>query len=87
MGMYDEVTFKCPVCGRFTTDQSKAGPCGLEKYSIKNAPLTILADLAEDSKEGRLYCQHCHTKLEVQILFKVQVREYGSPVTDNWRTT
>ena len=55
MGMFDEVTLKCPYCGHHNVEQSKAGPCNLNNYTIETAPNEVCEDLSERT----LYCSDC----------------------------
>ena len=45
MGMYDEITFTCPGCGKSITEQSKAGECNLNTFTSDAVPVEIAADI------------------------------------------
>lgn len=76
MGMFDEVTIKCPECGNNVEEQSKAGPCLLRHYHIPgNAPLAVIADMQDDGKAGRLFCSKCNSRLEIDVQHIVTVRK------------
>lgn len=82
MGMFDEVSIKCPECQKYILFQSKAGPCTLTCYSLKNAPLAVLASLNEKGKNDRLYCEYCNAQLEIPIRFTATVRVKTGQHTD-----
>lgn len=71
MGMYDELTFQCPHCNETIIEQSKMGECALSTYTLNNAPLLIIADINDEGENNRLYCEHCSTKLELEVKFIV----------------
>lgn len=48
MGMFDSMYVKCK-CGREVEFQSKAGDCGLHKYTIDDCPAAIAGDLIGQS--------------------------------------
>jgi len=86
MGMYDEVILSCPKCNKLNEFQSKWGACKLERYSLNNAPLPIIADIHYDGQQGALLCDHCgiQLKLDVQIKTKLVSAE-ESVDADTWR--
>jgi hypothetical protein len=69
MGMFDEVHIQCPRCYEYFIVQSKAGKRTLASYTLDDAPLAIVADIHEDGKNDKLYCQHCKTLLEIRVKF------------------
>ena len=85
MGMYDTVYFTCPSCGKITEQQSKAGPCQLRQFDLKNAPLSIIADLNSDGKNDRLYCNECGIRLLIPVQFSVSVREFENNQKTEYR--
>ncbi len=66
MGCFDSVNVPCPRCGHVNVLQNKAGPCLLNTYSLWNAPLDILADLA-DTRELCEKCEGAYT-FHVQLI-------------------
>jgi hypothetical protein len=57
MGMFDTVRMFCPVCNEMVEDQSKAGECHLNTYTLQEAPISILGDI-----ENKDYiCPNNHT--------------------------
>jgi transcription elongation factor Elf1 len=85
MGLFDEVAIQCPNCGKTTTFQSKYGPCNCERYSLEDAPLLVIADINDEGKSGRLYCEYCEVQLEVPVRFIATVQLRGSIVNNDWR--
>lgn len=87
MGCFDTLNFRCPSCGVMTSKQSKADRCMCANYSLNDAPLSILADINDDGKEGRLYCECCNVRLELEVRFHAMPR-VGGDIEDNegWRT-
>lgn len=84
MGMYDEVSLSCPSCKRFTTFQSKWGPCKLKKYILANAPLVVIADIHHDSQREELSCDRCGVKLK--LIVQVKTRLVAADADDDaWR--
>jgi hypothetical protein len=76
MGMFDYVIMRCPKCNAKIEEQSKAGPCDLKTFTIPgNAPLSVLADMVEDSNRGSLYCRSCSTRLELVVQHMALLRE------------
>lgn len=65
MGCFDTVTTTCPLCGFVMEFQSKAGNCNLERYSTRQVPIEIAADLAGASK----VCKNCGAT--VHLLFNL----------------
>lgn len=63
MGMFDEIMINCPRCGESNLEQSKAGDCNLNVYSLNDAPIEILESLTEEP----LYCDKCGFKYEIQL--------------------
>lgn len=55
MGMFDTVTFKCPVCGRDLETQSKSGPCILMCCDASKDEVPI--DVAGDVIGEQLDCE------------------------------
>lgn len=87
MGIYDTLNFTCPACGKETFQQSKAGKCILADYTLNNAPLLTIADIHDDGKNGKLYCVHCSTELELEVRFMVTPRIKSSDNEErNFRT-
>jgi transcription elongation factor Elf1 len=74
MGCYDTLNFACPACGRTVQVQSKAGPCKLADYNLKDAPLMVIADINDEGQRGKLYCQRCSAQLELEVRFAVSPR-------------
>lgn len=64
MGMFDSVHVICPYCGERTDLQSKVGRCNLDNYTLNNAPIDILEDLA--SGGGWTECDNCKKEIEVK---------------------
>lgn len=86
MGMYDEVGIQCPACRKSFIYQSKAGACSLASYSLETAPLMIVADVNDEGKRGRLYCEHCGVQIEVAVKFITTVQAKGSDgEPEHWR--
>ena len=69
MGCFDTLCFQCPSCGKETSKQSKADRCMLKNYSLSDAPLSVLADINDEGKEGRLHCEHCGIRLQLEVRF------------------
>lgn len=79
MGMFDYVRIKCPNCGLFVEEQSKAGPCELKRFTIPgNAPLAVIADMQYDGARGRLQCLSCNSILELHVQHIVTVMKKES---------
>ncbi len=85
MGCYDTVIIKCPNCNKSFSLQSKSGRCNLVTYTIDNAPLVIIADLNEEGADGRLFCEHCSTAIEISVKFLVSVRIKDTSDIRNYR--
>jgi len=84
MGCYDTLNFACPACGKNVAEQSKAGPCNLDDYTLSSAPLSIIASINRYSRQGDLWCPHCNTQLDLEVRFFVtpKVRNTNDPC---WR--
>ncbi len=85
MGCFDTVTFRCPSCGKQTSEQSKAGGCDLKTYSLAKAPLRIISDLESMGERGTLKCDHCHIQLVfvVQRIVEVAVKDASNDDEDD----
>jgi len=55
MGMFDSLYASCPHCGKPVEFQSKAWNCGMDRYSIEDAPTAILVDVMNSPH----YCDRC----------------------------
>jgi transcription elongation factor Elf1 len=77
MSAFDTVSLICPSCGNTTSEQSKAGPCDDNKYSLNDAPLVVIADLNEKGKDGLISCSHCKEKFEILVRFVANVSKIG----------
>jgi hypothetical protein len=72
MGMFDIVLVRCPWpdCGHVTENQSKADRCELRTYRVDDAPLSIIADLAES---GLNACEQCGRRPVLRVQCGVRV--------------
>lgn len=61
MGMFDSLYVEC-ACGKQVEFQSKAGPCILNNYTIKDVPKAIAADLIGESDQ----CQACGATITIR---------------------
>ncbi len=62
MGMFDEVTARCPRCETVVEFQSKAGPCILKTYNAEDGvPPEIAVDVMHDREE----CRGCGETLKL----------------------
>jgi hypothetical protein len=61
--MFDTVYVVCPKCGEESDIQSKAGPCMLERYTVADAPASVLGDL-----DGETLDCNCGLAIAVQTL-------------------
>jgi transcription elongation factor Elf1 len=75
MGCFNEVAIQCPNCDKQTVEQTKAGDCSLSFKHIQQADLLDLADVVHESKEGRVYCQHCGQKIMLDL--QISILKYG----------
>lgn len=75
MGCYDTLSFACPACHESTSVQSKAAECMRETYTLRNAPLMIIADINDDGRKGRLFCENCNTQLILEVSFSAVFRK------------
>lgn len=85
MGVFDELAVECPVCLKTYVYQSKWGPCELATYTLENAPLSVIADINDDGKQGRLFCEHCGAQLEVPVKFVATIRATNFKEDLTWR--
>ena len=69
MGMFDSFFFHCQKCGAVIEEQSKAGPCGLNRYTILNMHPAVAGDL--HGRKGK--CRKCgwYYLVAVQITISV----------------
>jgi len=63
MGMYDEITFGCPVCSDLLVEQSKAGDCCLMRYPEDAVPIHIADDIVGEL----LYCEQCERSYKISF--------------------
>jgi len=85
MGMYDEVSIRCPNCKQYFIFQSKCGPKRLESFSLDNAPLFVIADINEDGENGKLWCEHCDSQIKVKVRFTVKVESPDCLEAEDYR--
>jgi hypothetical protein len=71
MGMYDTVRVPCPQCGEHAEFQSKSGNCGLEMYSLDEAPDNVLLDV---NRHAPATCRKCGVLFGVEIEGKLPSR-------------
>lgn len=63
MGMFDYVRARCPKCGEMIEEQSKAGPCQLNDYTLYDAPPAVIGDLADEE----WWCKACDSRLKLRV--------------------
>lgn len=68
MGMYDEVTARCPRCGTIVEFQSKAGPCVLKTYSAESG---VTPEIAIDVMRDKEECRGCGEVLMLQPVIPI----------------
>ena len=59
MGMFDEISIKCPKCGKYFTEQSRMGECILTHYYLDDLPILV----AQDLLESKVYCPYCSARI------------------------
>ena len=85
MGCFDTLLFECPSCKAVIEFQSKIHECSVRGYTLKDAPLLVIADANRDGELGDLYCSECGEQLELEVRF-VAVPKLKSKKTDeDWR--
>ena len=62
MGMFDTVLYSCPHCDEQIEDQSKAGQCNLDTFTLDNAPPSVLLSISN----WTLDCPSCHQKFHIK---------------------
>lgn len=60
MGMYNTVTFRCPVCGANIEEQTKSGGCTLSNFRQEVVPIDEVSGLS-----AHIWCAECETKLDI----------------------
>ena len=55
MGLFDSVYADCPTCEKPLEFQSKSGECGLNNYTVADAPTEVLWDVLNEPN----FCRHC----------------------------
>ena len=78
MGMYDTLSFTCPVCNSQTSMQSKMGECVLATYTLNDAPLLVIADIHDEGLKNRLFCTQCNKALQIEVRFVASVSAKAS---------
>ena len=73
MGMFDEISFRCPACKSAIIVQSKAGECELMLISCSEVPIVI----ADDIRGTSVYCESCGTHSKVFMPVKIETVELG----------
>ena len=74
MGCYDTCRIECPECGAWVDVQSKAGECSGSRFPLEKTPISILADIENESKNGRIMCFSCGCDLAIVIAHSVKVK-------------
>lgn len=67
MGMFDYVRMACPECHDIIEEQSKAGPCLLNDYSLQTAPEAVIRDLAGED----IWCTSCNNSFVITYAPKI----------------
>lgn len=64
MGMFDTIILRCPDCGEgVIEEQTKEGPCRLERYELFEAPLSLL----DGYNKRKFTCPECNHKFKITI--------------------
>lgn len=78
MGMFDSVTVSCPECGDLVDQQSKAGRRNLAVFTLDNAPLEILLDIAKDT----IFCTKGHRfYVQLKVIHSAHTIAGDNPIT------
>jgi len=58
--MFDEISIKCPKCGKYFIEQSKAGRCILRSYSLND----LSTPIAQNLLKSEVYCTNCGARIK-----------------------
>jgi DNA-directed RNA polymerase subunit RPC12/RpoP len=75
MGLYNEVSFLCPRCGKPTWEQTRIGDCYGQIIDLKDTSDEIKQALLDPTRV--VHCQHC----SVRVAFVKKVTVELVPVT------
>lgn len=70
MGLYDEITVRCPHCDTIVTLQSKAGECRMRSFCIEDVPVMIMGDLVNKDH----WCEYCEKKFKIVVKTKLELQ-------------
>ncbi len=77
MGMFDEVTIKCPKCGEENIEQSKAGECLLIPYTVDSCPDEVFEDIILNCPISCLKCKYDITARDIIISMYPRLRIFS----------
>lgn len=65
----DTLNLECPDCQSFVPVTTYKGPCESRDFSVDEAPLSILAEVNEESRHECVQCQSCGMQIALVIKF------------------
>lgn len=68
MGMFDTFNFRCTNCGHAMSDQSKAGPCYLNEYTVATVPASVA-----ESISGYKKCTECAHVFQIKAIVSTKI--------------
>ena len=75
MGVYDTLIIRCVSCNNPIELQSKAGDCHLERFTITDVPLSILADIVE--RDNSIFCDSCKSVFTLKLFYTLIMEREG----------
>jgi uncharacterized Zn-finger protein len=70
MGLFDNLAVSCPWCGKLNIWQSKTLGSYMDNYTIEDAPLEVLASVANEPAA----CDYCGEEFEIHMPRSFEVR-------------
>jgi DNA-directed RNA polymerase subunit RPC12/RpoP len=68
MGLFDEVVFRCPRCGGPAVAQTKAGPCSLNRWTVREIPERFQLRIFDSIQGEYARCEECGNPSEIEIV-------------------
>jgi len=76
MGVYNTIMIPCPNCSEPYGAQSKSGPCNMDYFDLKDAPIEVIYDA---NRHAPYVCDKCRCVFEVDIKNRKAVKLSISP--------
>lgn len=81
----DTLYLNCPGCEESFKVTTYKGPNTDQIFHLDNAPLSILTEVNEESKAGRIECIHCGMAIALVVRFIAYCKPLSTQQILEWR--